>query len=106
MVRGRKIAPNSLKILFQRTKGGKKKNDGLDNNVDGEDSFKDCKESENGSGVIEEKTKSAKNPKNNKRRNFNKNRQKRVSQSARDASDNDQNNDASSSPSSKDKSAN
>ena len=70
---------------MQRTKGGKKKKkaSGVDNNVDGEGSVNDGKESEDGSGAIKEKTKSG--AKNNKRRNFTKNRQKKVSQSEKEA---------------------
>ena len=71
---------------MQRTKGGKKKASGLDNNVDGGEgsSVNDGKESEDGSGAIKEKTKSG--AKNNKRRNFTKNRgQKKVSQSEKEA---------------------
>ena len=71
---------------MQRTKGGKKKrtDGGLGNNVHGEGSVNDGKESEDGSGAIKEKTKSG--AKNNKRRNFTKNRgQKKVSQSEKEA---------------------
>ena len=80
---------------MQRTKGGKKKTDAvLDNSVDGEDSVKGSKESEDGSGAIKEKTRSA------KRRNFKQaNRQKKVSNSEKDASESGLTDNASSSPS-------
>ena len=82
---------------MQRTKGSKKKTDVLDNSVDGEDSVKDSKESEDGSGAIQEKTKSAKN--NSKRRNFTKGKRGGFSNSEKDASENGLIDDASSSPS-------
>ena len=92
---------------MQRTKGGKKKrtDGGLGNNVHGEGSVNDGKESEDGSGAIKEKTKSG--AKNNKRRNFTKNRQKKVSQSEKEAAASEKtpnDDDAGNSPSSKGKS--